>query len=378
MKNYQYIALLVTLAFCMILASPAISLAGDEDNGLSIQQALDIAYKSNPDIRKAQLEVDKAQLQRDDAAEAVTFIPTGGLVAPAYQQLYNGYQQTEIALKTAKKACDAEKDRITKEVIAAYATAIKNYNIMETTRLNLEDMKEQKKAYSLAKEVGYMAEHDYSKFETGLKSLEEGYKASQAQYNSSIASLGQLLGKTQGWNPELTSRAVLDEYSRNELTVEISRALSESVLVMRQQALLDIEESKQEWVLPNVSSDMQQIELDMAGINYEQARRSARSTIEGLYYGIDALEGQIEAAQSSYEMARRNYEVAKLKYEVGMIPKCSIVPGEESLNGAALDVSKKLVELESLKADLAQNKATFAYLTGQVVYSSGDWKIFAE
>lgn len=373
MRKHGYIALLVVFIFSILFANPG-NLYAQEENGLSIQEALEMAYKHNPDLLKAELEVEKAEIQKDDLAKAVTWIPTGGLISPAYQQVFNGYQKAEIAWEAAKKARDAEKDRLTQEVIAAYVQVIKDYNNMEAMRLTWEDMKNQQRVHAIAKGAGLTSDMDYDTFKSGLTELEKGYEALKAKYEGSVANLGALLGRSHGWNPNLTSRAILEQYERHEMSVEINRALSKSVLVLQQKALLDMAETQKYWILPNVSTDLRNIDLGMAKIDYEQAKRTARSTIEGLYHGVDALEGQIEAAQLAYDNAVKDLEVAKLKYEIGMTSRYSMNPSEESLASLELNVIKKGLELESLKADLASTKAMFAYLTGKEVYTPSDWR----
>lgn len=369
------IATIILGILLLCIFNPSVVQAADDVviNNLTIQQTLDMAYKSNPDLRKAQLEVDRAQINRDDAAEYATWIPAGGLVIPAYQQVMNGYQQAEIGLTTAKKAQGAEKDRITKEVISTYTKVLKDYNAMENMKLTLEDLNHQKRIAGMSKGLGLVSDVDYSKLNAGIKKAEEGYKAMEAAYEASLASLRYLLGQGDSWNPVLSSRAVLKTYLRNDLNTELSRGTSESILVWTKKALLDIEKSKENWVLPNISLDMQKITSGMAEIDYEQARRNAKATIEGLYYGIDATEGQIQAAEVAYNTAQKDKEIAQLKFDVGIIPKYSAIPGAETLSSANLEEEKARLELENLKADLAKMKADFAYLTGQTVYDPADW-----
>ncbi|NLU48037.1 MAG: TolC family protein [Syntrophomonadaceae bacterium] len=371
MKTYSYFCL--ALALCLSLLFPMFTYAEEEPIlKVTIDDALQIAYANNPDLRKANLEVEKAQIQRDDAAKYVTWIPTGGMVVPAYQQIFNAYQQAEIALTAAKKAQASEKKRVTQEVITAYTKALKDYNTMESTRIKLQDLENQKRIAGMSMGLGLISELDYQKLDSSIKQAQEGYKSAQAAYESSIASLRYLLGKGEDWNPKLASRAVLDTYNRHELNVELSRGLSESVLVMTQKALLDIEKSKEDWILPNVSSNMQKINSGMAEINYEQAKRNAKATIEQLYYGIDALEGQIQAAESALATAQKDLEIAELKYEVGVISRYAI-PGADSLSAAEVTAETARMNIENLKADLAQMKAQFAYLTGQEPYDPADW-----
>jgi outer membrane protein TolC len=371
----RYLHLSAVIALCMLLLFPSFAFAGEEDvHSFTLEDALQIAYANNPDLRKADLQVEKAQIQRDDARKYVDWIPTGGLVSPAYQQIFNAYQQAEIGLATAKKAQASEKDRITQEVITAYTKVLKDFNTMESTRLTLEDLEHQKRIAGMSMGLGLISELDYQQLESGIKQAQEGYKAAQAAYEGSLASLRYLLGQNASWNPVLSSRAILGTYSRNELSVELSRGTSESILVWTKKALLDIEESKKTWILPNTSSDMKKVDLHMAEINYEQAKRDAKATIEGLYHGIDAIEGRIQAAESALATAQKDLEIAQLKYDIGAIPRYSMT-GTDSLSAAEVAAETAKMDLENLKADLAQMKAQFAYLTGQEPYDPNDWGV---
>lgn len=371
---------LLLLAFIVIAVMPGAAAAQENNNALTLQQALDMAYKSNPDLRKAQLDVDKLQIQRDDVAKQVDYIPSGyALVYPQVQQLVNGYQQAEIGLNAAKRTQATEKERLSKDVIADYTTVLKNYNTMETTRLTLEDLKQQLSVSNIAMQTGMMSDYDLTAVKTGIRQAEKGYKATQAQYDGSIAALAALLGQGSDWEPALTSKAILKEYKREDLDIELSRGLKQSVLVWQTQALVDVEKSKEHWVLPNISSDMQNINSETAEVTNEQAKRGSQSAIEQLYYGIDATEGQIDAAVAANEQAQRDLKISAMKYDIGMIPKYSMPgpsaggSGPASLAAATLAVQKAQYSLDTLQASLAGLKAQFAYLTGQTVYDANDW-----
>lgn len=369
-RRLPIFVVILSMLGCMF---PAVAGASQTDiSSLSIQDALNMAYKDNPDLRKAELSVEKAQLQCDDAAESVTWIPTGGLVLPAYQQVMNGYQQAQIGLSTAKKTRDTQKESISKDVIAAYTAILKSKNNLDTLKINLEDAKNQKRIQSLAKEVGLCSDYDYSKASSSIEQLEKSYNAAQQSYQGSIASLAALLGKDEAWKPDLSSKVLIASYPRNELSVEISRGTSESTLVWTQKALLDIEKSKESWVLPNLSSDMQNINLSTAEIDYEQAKRSARTSIEQLYYNIDATEGQLQAYVIANAQAQKDLQIAQLKYDLGLLPATSMTGGE-SLASAKASAQKAQISLDNARADLVNLKAQFAYLTGQTVYDEKDW-----
>ena len=366
---------LLLLVFVAVAIIPGTVVAQEDSSALTMQQALDMAYKHNPDLRKAQLELDKAEINRDDAAKAVSGIPTGGLVIPEVQQGYNQFQQAEIGLKVAKQTVATEKDRLSKDIINAYTTALKNYNTMETTRLTLEDLKQQLSVSNIAMQTGMMSDYDLSAVQNGIRQAEKGYQAAQAQYDASLAALAALLGQGSNWKPELNSKAVLTKYQREDLAIELSRGLEQSTAVWQAQAQVDIEKSKETWIMPNISSDMQSINTGTAETTLEQAKIATQSAIEQLYYGIDATEGQIAAAEAANVQAQRDLEIAQLKYDVGLATKYSLpgASGSSSLAAATLAAQKAQYNLDSLQAGLAGMKAQFAYLTGQTVYDAEDW-----
>jgi outer membrane protein TolC len=372
-KKVKSITALLVFFFCLSFVIPGTAAADEIGVPLSIQEALELAYSNNPDLRLAELEVKKAQILRDDAADALTWFPSEGVVSKVFNQVFNGYQQAEIGLTTARKGEKAAQDQITKEVVTAYTEALKNYNNLQALELTLKNIKELHVVSSAANSIGFISSYDYQKSITGTQQAEEGLRAARLAYEGSIANLRSLLGQHPGWNPVLTSEALITEYERGELSIEIIKGSSESVLVWTKGALLDIEKSKEDWILPDLSSEMKEINLTTAELNYEDAKRTARVLIEQMYYGIDAIEGQIKMAELAYKTAVKDEEVARLKYDLGLIPKVSLIPNAENLESAVLATSQAKINLSNLKLQLADLKAQYAFLTGETVYDDGDW-----
>ena len=348
-----------------------------QTDSLTIQDALDKAYASSTELKKNVLERKRAAKYRDDAAEAVTWMPQIGVVVPAYQAVMNSYQQAEINLETARKTEQMTRDKINNDVISAYTTAQKNYNNIEIIHTNLEKLKQQKRVASLAKEIGMLSDYEYDSYNTSITQLETTYRNCQSLYRSSISSLSFLLDvKDSSWNPQLISKPVLNEYIRDELSIEINRGTSQSVQVWTQKALRDIERSKEQWVLPNISNEIKDINRQVAELNYQQATRDITGLIESRYYGIDAQETQVTAKEEAFHKAERDLDIGRLRFGVGIIPRYASNPAIESLHSLekALEIAE--MELENARIDLVKQKSDFAFLTGQQaeVYDSSDWK----
>lgn len=374
MKKFlvTWVVIVCLAATFFFLPDPAVA-ANDNSETLTIQQALNIAYSKNPSLRKSSLEVERYQLLQEQAVKGVTWIPTGGLSDPSYQEVVNNYQQVTIGLDTAKKARDAQQQALTKDVISAYIKALKNYNEVQKLNLQFKNTESLVRIGGIARTVGSMSNHDYETADTGLAQLREALEAQKAAYDASVAELRSILGEADQWKPVLTSRAILNQYKREDLATEISRAIDASVLTLEAKSKYDLEKSKERWIIPNVTSEMKDVDLEVAGINYEQTKRDAKATIESLYYSIGALEGQITATEKELQQAEKDFEVAQLKYELGMIPEYTLIPMNESLSVAKLEYESLKLKLEGLRADLAECKAMFGYLTGKPAYSPADW-----
>ena len=120
MSKMRIIAVTMVFSIFSLMAAPALALA-ESDGGepLNIEAALELAAKSNPGYRQASLQVEKTELIRDKAAQAVGGIPERGWVDLDSQQVINSYQQAVIGYDAARKALQAQKNTLTKDVIAA-------------------------------------------------------------------------------------------------------------------------------------------------------------------------------------------------------------------------------------------------------------------
>lgn len=366
--------LAVFIAITLVMANPLVAKAAVEE--LSIADAVAIATSKNPEVTSLKLQVDRANILRDDAADLVTFFsPDQLLVNPEGQMIVNSYEQLTIQLKTLKKQLESEQGRVEKDVVNAYTAALMAANDMEATKLTLAEMDQQKKLFDLAQGLGMVSTFDHNTLLRKVEQLEDGLKIQEKQYAASIATLRALLNQSSDWDPVLTSQPVLREYPRQSLATEFTRAADQSVLMLGAQTARDLEQIKVYWPsFDGQDAYMDQIQRNVKDLEYEKTKRDTYATVEQLYHGMDALEMQIGLSQKQLEEKQRDLGLKQLRYDLGMIPLRSMQPGAETLESAQNAVTKAQLELKSLQAGLAANKANYAYLTGQTVYSKTDWQ----
>lgn len=366
--------LAVFIAITLVMANPLVAKAAVEE--LSIADAVAIATSKNPEVTSLKLQVDRANILRDDAADLVTFFsPDQLLVNPEGQMIVNSYEQLTIQLKTLKKQLESEQGRVEKDVVNAYTAALMAANDMEATKLTLAEMDQQKKLFDLAQGLGMVSTFDHNTLLRKVEQLEDGLKIQEKQYAASIATLRALLNQSSDWDPVLTSQPVLREYPRQSLATEFTRATDQSVLMLGAQTARELEQIKIYWPsFDGQDAYMDQIQRNVKDLEYEKTKRDTYATVEQLYHGMDALEMQIGLSQKQLEEKQRDLGLKQLRYDLGMIPLRSMQPGVETLESAQNAVTKAQLELKSLQAGLAANKANYAYLTGQTVYSKTDWQ----
>lgn len=369
----KYTVFFIVMIFTLCICSPLSAASEPNTKTLTIQNALDLAYKNNTDLKKAQLDLENAQDSADDASEGIYYIPTNGLVLPTVQSQVNGYQQAQIALAAAKKTVTASKSSLAYNVVKAYNDVITANNDVESTRMDLAESKEQKRVASLSKDLGLTTQLDYETLTDNITAAEEGLKAKEEQYKLKCTALALLLGEEQNWQPTLASRAILSQYPREALSLEMGRSVSESILILQKQSQYEIEQSKTQWILPNIDSDTQLRNVEIAGIDLEQAKDDARTTIEQLYYAINATEKQVAINRDTLNRAERDLKIGELKYSLGMLPKISLSSTGESITSLRNDAVDARLDVENSCADLATYKAQFAYITGNTVFEDKDW-----
>lgn len=369
--------LAITLAITLLLAGTSLPAWGNTGaHELNIREAIELALKNDPDIRANDLTVRELEILRDKAAAAVEYVPTGGMVSEVTHAIASQYQQAEIGLQAAKKLQESQKELTAKNVIDAYTAAIKNKNTLDLAILNLQKMQKLMAVNQVSRELGLVSAYNWEVLENGLSKAEAGVKAAEANYLSSIVSLNELLGTSKDSRFQLVSRPVLNHVPKNPLETELSRATSDSVLVLKAKSELELEKFNQNLIIMEggsvKSSEQSSIDLNQAQVSYDQSRRDARTGVEGLYYGIDALEKQVESLELAYKQAERELNDAQLRYRLGIIPLVSS-SGASDLITAQVGYEKAKADIESLRADLVNTKANFYYLTGRSIYESADW-----
>lgn len=371
-RKRAYVSKILLAAFFLTMVWNPVSTQAAQKSELSISQAVDMALKSDPDIKTMALTVEKAQKNRDDAVKAVNFMPISGPVDSATQALFATYKQADIALGAAKKQEKLLPQQISKEIIASYIGILKSQNSIDLQKLNLAKLEKQIAASKVAKENGMVSDTDWQTLQNSLAQAKEGLKTAEASLVSSKLAFNTAIGKDKDAEFILISVPIAETIEKGSLDEECNRAIATSVSVWQAEQNLDFENIKQNWTMLGADSTSKRIALDQAVINVDTAKQTVKTSIESLYYGIQAMESQMTSTKQSYDQAKADLKTAETKYQLGMIPLISTT-GTGDLTSARVNAETKRIALENLKADLTSSKATLYLATGRTVFEAKDW-----
>ncbi|MGE5405028.1 MAG: stalk domain-containing protein [Candidatus Saccharibacteria bacterium] len=372
LSTYVFTAMLIVLM--VVGSAPGLLAAGTSTSGtLNIQQAIDWAYASDPTVKRAEMDVQVASLQRDKLALQNYYFVPNGPVTSTEQGIIKSYQQAEITLKTAQKAQKIQKDAISDSIITKYIAVIKAKDSVDLSQLTLITLQKQKAVRKISKDVGMLSQFDWDTMERGIAQAEEGLKAAQANYITTCTALNEAIGKNKSDNYEMLSTPIADTVLRDALDKETTSAIENSSAVWVAEQNVKNQEIAQQWVQPTVPSDIAAVQWDQAKMDEQKAKRDARTTVETAFFGLDALEKQIAADKIALATAQNNLRIAEVKYNIGTLPLISPAVGSADLMTSRVDYEKAKITLEQHRCDLIKTKADFYLLTGRTAFDSHDW-----
>lgn len=342
---------------------------------LTLEEALTAGYKYNPNLKEAELSLDRAEIVKEQATSPYFAADGMALVGPSEHAVMSNYIQADVAYDTAKKTLDSQKAGLEKQIITAYLSAVKSHNQIMELQNSLGNLQQQDRLYQIALVNGLISNYDMRSSKRTLEQLKQSLSMAETSYNQAVGTLRTLLNQGNNWNPTLTSRPLATSFDRADLSLETSRALQESITMLQAQSSYDLKKGITYYYDTTAIGDFykNKIDLTLSELAVEQASRDTRSSVESAYYNIDSLEDSIASAQKGLEQKRDQLAVAKLNYELGLIPLQSYKSTETSLKSAELALEQAELEYENLLCDLSTIKASYNYLTGKTVYYRSEW-----
>lgn len=293
---------------------------------LTYEMALDQALKYTPSLRGADLDLERARLTRDQAAEnakdlSVQAEVTGTLESLAYQAALTR-TQTDIQSHIQRRQVVLARDRVAYQVKEAY-------NGVLMAQLQLELAKAEEKLQAMHHQInlhkhgqGTMGRLELESSARQLAQSQKRVTENQQKAEQAYHQLNLLIGNSIEARPLLGAPEFTARW-RESLTYYQNRARDTSLQLEAAERQIDLAKldrliTDYDNPLMPVNRQIKDLEVERAEISVREQQRQLDLAVQSLYSRVEDLELQREQLLLKLEEAEEQSNKVNLFYEVGL------------------------------------------------------------
>ncbi|HHV77223.1 MAG TPA: TolC family protein [Syntrophothermus lipocalidus] len=354
MRKSLVIAL--TVLFGMLSICPP-ARAADQTQSLTLEQAVEMALSYSPSLKTKELSLEQAEYEREAAATAVSYTPTGQADAET-EKAFNNLVQKDLNWQVAKKEFASQKDSVTIQVYQAYFNVLQAQAALTAAEKSYAYADYQKRAAVLKHQFGKASLLEVKQQENSCQAAQAQLETAKQNLEDAYLKLDQLIGLSSSARPVLTDEPAYDPVEITSIEAEVSRALDESPTVKRAQ--LSVNQAQIALDIYSFSNaeynsyKAQQLSIPMAEQNLVSAKNQLEQQVRSLYSSITQLEKNYQNLLSQSQTAQQNLEWTQLKLKYGAASRMEVAQAEAE----AAKAYQSLLEAKCQHAVLAKAFAT--------------------
>lgn len=339
----------------------AIGVDGPKVHELSLQQAVDLALKNNPDMEIAELAVQKAEKQYKGAKYSADSIETEDVhTYEAGLLKWVNPKAAEVGLTLAKKSRELSENGLKVSVETAYYDVLKAERNLKIKRENLKYLQDQLKIAQTAYKIGTKAKVDVSVIEAAVAAAQAAATSEENTYRVAVMELNRLTGLDLDTPLKLTTQFTVEKISGTvNLEETIKEVLADNYSILSVKSDLEVKKVQQDvakkFYGPGVTvHDTAEIDAKIAEATVRRQELALTAVVRESYLSLFTLEQMIDWQTKEVEKTRENARVFALKYQAGL--------------ATSLDVKKATIDLEQAESDLADTIYNYNLLKSRFKY----------
>ncbi len=364
MKKWILSILMAALAFFNVL-QPA--MAGEPARPeLSLSKAIEMAVKQNKALKIDELEIERTEALREEAADRLSFTPTGDSgYDPEVEAAWYSLLQADLTWRMSKKSYDARLDGITLAVCQLYWNVLKAQENVKVKELALELARLELQKSQSAYRLGLTGRLQSSGSAASVKGLEQAVAdvaeaesalaAAQNELDKAYLKLNQMLGLHPGDRPVLVDKLEFYPLQVADLDTEVNRVLENSPSVWLAEQKVTQKKYATDLMFASgqyTPYDVRQAELAQAELDARNARDALEMQVRELYHTLKGLEESYKSAEQAAATAQEELKEKQVMFRLGMATRVDVLAAEVSLASANY-------ALTDLAAQYAYNKMVF-------------------
>ncbi len=354
MPKFEKAIIVFLTAFMLMCFIPA-ALAGEtvNDEGLTIEQAIEKALSYSKTLQQADLDIEKAEVQRDSLADTVKFIPLEASGSAEADQAYTALVSADISWSMTKKTKDINEDKIALSAFSAYIDVLKAQENLQYYQEALSKAQTEWKVANIKYQQGLISSLEKSSADVQYLSAQKAVSSAEDQLTTAYQALNKLIGSRVDDRLILSQKPAYQQLVIDELEAAVNRAVDANPSIWLAGQNIDLAKlqlSLFDWTSGNSNSyRASEITIEKAELSAVEARSELRQAVRNIYYNILALEISYTMQEEAVKLAEDNLRVKTLMNSVGMATKLDIQTAELDLQKARYDLDAIVYQHEYLK-----------------------------
>lgn len=344
----------------------AIGLDGPKTTELSLEQAVELAIKNNPDMEVAKLKVEKAEIAVEGANKAAKAARAAeDKAGTTYQNsLVKDYnpKAAAVSLEIEKKSCALTADTLRFNVEQAYYDVLKAKKDLEIKKDTLSNAQEQLKIAQAGLKVGTRAKVDVIAIESAEAGAQAAVTSAENTYKTKAMELSRMTGLDLDTPLVLTTNFTIQKIgSTIDLNKTITEVMDSNLEVFSVKQNLELMKVQLEVAKGNYGAGATQYNIDSYNVDTKIAEANIRNqettttaNVKQSYLTLFTLEKMLDYQAKEVERSEENRRVVMVKYQSGL--------------ATSLDVKNANLELETAKESLAETTYNYNLLKSQFKY----------
>lgn len=356
------LALALVLAPALLPGGPSSSASAQEaafaSDPLSLDGAIRLALEQGPDRQAADLELELARIQYEQAKANLLVNPSPVSV-----------REAESAWRNAQIEHRASSAKIALQVAEAYYDLIRRLQQVELSEGNLEQVQRQVEAAQVRYDAGALADLDLKQTYQQKTQAEIQLEADRRSLATAQRTLNHLLGRPLDEPVMPAETELLFEPVAVDLEAALASALEKRLEVLQAQdqvetARINLELAQNPYT-PRLDQARAELQLEQAEQALEQARLQVELDVRSAYDAVKAAEAQVPWREEAAELAAEQLRIAQLRFEAGTITSLDVTEAQQNAFEAQVNALNALFDYRISLARFLQ-AAQMAGLEGAV------------
>lgn len=304
---------------------------------LTLDAAVEIALKSNPDLQNVRLQAKTADINATRMYKSSREINSEDIESLAQaQSKYESKARADSIRKLNSLEVKAAESKTKLGAQQAYYDLLHAQSDVELKRQSLKRAETQMKVAKAAFDVGTKAKTDILQTEMGVAGAQAALAVAENTLEITRMKLNDFLGVDLDTKWEVTEGNKQLEAPKLTLQEATDLALKQRVEMLQADeevrlAQVTIDVLKQYSILSGYDGKIARNNLESAKIGVEEQKRAITMEVAQAYYNLNAAKLSAEFQAKAKESAAESYRLINLRFENGLATTLEVIQAEEEL-----------------------------------------------